>query len=163
MDAWRRTRAIDDDVAAISVNGHFEGCANSPLLTPAAAAGTRAYGEAMAGHDFRTALDTSREIELTDTGRVSGKRTSRPVWFVREGGTLYLLPVSGSDTQWYRNVLRTPTIQLSAGDAEFIGTANTITDAAHVEQVIKDFGEKYGAADIERLYPNPNVAVRVAL
>ncbi|HEX3588150.1 MAG TPA: nitroreductase/quinone reductase family protein [Pseudonocardiaceae bacterium] len=117
----------------------------------------------MAGNDFTTALDTSREIELTDTGRVSGRRTSRPVWFVREGGTLYLLPVSGSDTQWYRNVLATPTIQLSTGDAEYTGTADTITDAANVGQVVKDFGEKYGAADIARLYPNPDVAVRVAL
>jgi hypothetical protein len=27
------------------------------------------------------------------------------VWFVLEGQKLYLLPVKGSETQWYNNVL----------------------------------------------------------
>jgi hypothetical protein len=31
-----------------------------------------------------------------------------------EGEKLYLLPVQGSDTQWYRNVLQNPTIRIDA-------------------------------------------------
>jgi hypothetical protein len=35
--------------------------------------------------------------------RTLGKTISTPVWFVLEGDNLYLLPMQGSDTQWYRN------------------------------------------------------------
>jgi hypothetical protein len=69
----------------------------------------------MAFADFRNALKDTNEIELTTTGRISGRQSSRPVWFVLEGGTLCLLPVTGSDSQWYKNVLKTPTIRLAAG------------------------------------------------
>jgi hypothetical protein len=44
-------------------------------------------------------------------GRKSGKTISIPVWFVLEGEKLYLLPVQGSDTQWYKNALRNPQIR----------------------------------------------------
>ena len=49
-------------------------------------------------------LSRSREINITVTGRKSGRAISIPVWFVSEDNRLYLLPVSGSDTQWYKNV-----------------------------------------------------------
>ncbi len=48
-------------------------------------------------------LTEQREITLTVTGRKSGRAISIPVWFVLEERKLYLLPVTGSDTQWYRN------------------------------------------------------------
>jgi hypothetical protein len=51
-------------------------------------------------------LSTANEIDLTVKGRKSGQEISRPVWFVHEDDKLYLLPVQGSDTNWYRNVLK---------------------------------------------------------
>jgi hypothetical protein len=51
-------------------------------------------------------LSRSREINITVTGRKSGRAISIPVWFVMEDHGLYLLPVEGSDTQWYKNVLK---------------------------------------------------------
>ena len=62
----------------------------------------------MADEEFTRALDSSREVDLTVTGRKSGRGITLPVWFARDGGTLYLVPVSGSDSNWYKNVLRTP-------------------------------------------------------
>ena len=50
-------------------------------------------------------LSRSREITITVTGRKSGRTISIPVWFVWNNSKLYLLPVEGSDTQWYKNVL----------------------------------------------------------
>jgi hypothetical protein len=50
----------------------------------------------MANEEFSNALESSREIELTVTGRKSGREISIPVWFVREGEKLYLVPVNGS-------------------------------------------------------------------
>jgi uncharacterized pyridoxamine 5'-phosphate oxidase family protein len=68
----------------------------------------------MAVADFKNALNDTNEIELTTTGRTSGRQSSRPLWFVTRGESLYLLPVTGSDSQWYKNVLKTPTIGLAA-------------------------------------------------
>jgi hypothetical protein len=73
----------------------------------------------MAFADFKNALNDTNEIELTTTGRTSGRQSSRPLWFVTQGESLYLLPVTGSDSQWYKNVLKTPTIGLAAAGSEY--------------------------------------------
>jgi F420H(2)-dependent quinone reductase len=59
---------------------------------------------------FEAALDHTNEIELTTTGRVTGKPISCPVWFVKRGGKLYLVPGDGTDSQWYKNLLKTPAV-----------------------------------------------------
>jgi hypothetical protein len=41
-----------------------------------------------------------------------------PVWFVHEGNTLYLLPVQGSDTNWYKNLLVYRTLSISVDGVE---------------------------------------------
>jgi len=48
-------------------------------------------------------LSRYREINIIVTGRKSGRTISIPVWFVLADDKLYLLPVQGSDTQWYKN------------------------------------------------------------
>jgi len=57
-------------------------------------------------------LSRSRELTITVTGRKSGKKISNPVWFVLDGEKLYLLPFYSSDTQWYKNVLKKPSIRI---------------------------------------------------
>lgn len=56
-------------------------------------------------------LSRFRQITITVTGRKSGRTISIPVWFVFEDDKLYLLPVRGSDTEWYKNVLKNPKIR----------------------------------------------------
>jgi F420H(2)-dependent quinone reductase len=73
----------------------------------------------MAFPDFKNALNDTNEIELTTTGRISGRQSSRPLWFVTQGESLYLLPVTGSDSQWYKNVLKTPTVRLAAAGTQY--------------------------------------------
>ena len=68
----------------------------------------------MAQTDFHTALQSANEIDITVTGRTSGRSHTYPIWFAVDGNTLYLLPVKGSDTEWYKNVQKTPTIRLEA-------------------------------------------------
>ncbi len=117
----------------------------------------------MAVADFEMALDGTMEVDLTATGRVSGRKTSRPVWFVRQEDTLYLLPVSGSDSQWYKNLLKTPSIGLTTDGAEYRATARPVTDQRMVAQVVDKFRAKYGASQIAEYYRNQDVAVEVAL
>jgi deazaflavin-dependent oxidoreductase (nitroreductase family) len=117
----------------------------------------------MADEEFMKALEASPEIELTVTGRTSGREISNPLWFVWEGEKLYLVPVKGSDADWYKNVLKTPTIRLAAGGAQLSASASPISDAAKVDQVLDRFRAKYGAQDVETYYPKQDVAVEVAL
>lgn len=115
------------------------------------------------GEPLKDRLARFREIKLSVTGRRSGKTISVPVWFVAEGDTLYLLPVRGSDTQWYQNVLQNPQIRIDARGAETELRAQTITESAAVKPVIEKFREKYGAGDVKKYYSKLDVAVVVQL
>jgi deazaflavin-dependent oxidoreductase (nitroreductase family) len=117
----------------------------------------------MAKANVRKALDSTDEIELTVTGRKSGHKTSRPVWFVQEGEKVYLLPVKGSDTEWFKNVLKNPTIIVTVNGLKSSAKATPITDPAKVSQVIEKFRAKYGAGNVKKYYSKLNVAVEVPL
>ena len=104
-----------------------------------------------------------REIHLTVTGRKSGQPISRPVWFVLEGNTVFLLPVQGSDTQWHKNVVHDPHIRISARGEEGKFQAIPITDSKTVKSVVEKFKAKYGAEDVKKYYSKFDVADRVEL
>jgi hypothetical protein len=112
-------------------------------------------------------LSRYREINLSVTGRKSGRTISQPVWFVLDvvlhDDKVYLLPVRGSDTQWYKNVLKDPLIRIDArgADAEFRAVA--ITDQARVSSVVEKFRAKYGASDVKKYYSKLDVAVVAAM
>ncbi|PYV71565.1 MAG: DUF2255 domain-containing protein [Acidobacteria bacterium] len=108
-------------------------------------------------------LPRYRQIKLSVTGRKSGKMISMPVWFVLEGEKLYLLPVRGSDTQWYRNVLKNPSIRIDARGVEAELRATPITDAKALKSVIEKFRQKYGAKDVKKYYSKFDVAILVKL
>ena len=113
--------------------------------------------------DLKSALQSASELELTVKGRKSGRDISNPVWFVQEGESLYLLPVGGSDSDWYRNVLKTPTIRIAAGRTEASAEATPITDQRTVNEIVEKFRAKYGGDEVERDYPKRDVAVEVPL
>jgi deazaflavin-dependent oxidoreductase (nitroreductase family) len=104
-------------------------------------------------------LSRRREINITVTGRKSGRTISIPVWFVWEEDKLYLLPVQGSDTQWYKNVLNNPMIRIDAQGAEAEVKVVVVTDATRVSSVVEKFRAKYGARDVKRYYSKFDVAV----
>ena len=105
-----------------------------------------------------TGLKKDKEIELTVTGRKSGKTLPRPVWFVLRETELLLLPVTGTDSQWYKNVLRNPHVKIRSSQQTFKGKLRAITERKQVDEVIELFKLKYGPSDIRKYYPNPNVA-----
>jgi hypothetical protein len=108
-------------------------------------------------------LSRFREIEISVTGRNSGRTISIPVWFVLEGEKLYLLPVQGSDTQWYKNVLKNPSIGIDARGTEAKLQAVPITEAKGVSSVVEKFRAKYGANDVKKYYTKFDVAVLAQL
>jgi deazaflavin-dependent oxidoreductase (nitroreductase family) len=108
---------------------------------------------------LKNTLSNSSEINITVTGRKSGRAISIPIWFASDDEKLYLLPVQGSNTQWYKNVLQEPSIRVDARGAEAEVKAVTVTDHAGVSAVIEKFRAKYGAADIKKYYSKLDVAV----
>ena len=117
----------------------------------------------MKENKLKDRLARYRQIKLSVTGRKSGKMISMPVWFVLEGEKLYLLPVRGSDTQWYKNVLQNPSIRIDARGVEAEFRATPISEAKTVKSVIEKFREKYGAKDVKKYYSKFDVAVVIQL
>ena len=114
-----------------------------------------------AAEKFLKTLQKTEEIDLTVAGRISGHKTRRPVWFVHEDGKIYLLPVQGSETEWYKNVVKNPTIELSAGGETLTGKAKPITDSARVKEIVAKFRAKYGSGEVEKYYSKFDVAIEV--
>jgi hypothetical protein len=104
-------------------------------------------------------LSRYRELKITVTGRNSGRVISMPVWFVLENENLYLLPVQGSDTQWYKNVRKNPSIRINARGAEAEFNVAPINDPVQVSSVVENFRHKYGARDVQKYYSKFDVAV----
>ena len=117
----------------------------------------------MAGKEFKSALKTTDEIELTVTGRKSGRKITNPIWFYLEEDKLYLLPVSGAETEWYKNVLNDPAVTLKVGNATWSGVVHPIDGQQKVRQVVEKFREKHGAGDVKRYYKKFDAAVEVPL
>lgn len=108
---------------------------------------------------LKDGLSKSNEITITVTGRKSGRSISNPVWFVLDENKLYLLPVGGSGTQWYKNVLKNSRMQITASGAEGKFKAVPITDNKQVSSVVERFRKKYGASDVKKYYSKLDVAV----
>jgi deazaflavin-dependent oxidoreductase (nitroreductase family) len=111
-----------------------------------------------ATNDLKQHLSRYKEINLTVTGRKSGRAITNPVWFVFEDDTLYLLPVKGSDTQWYKNVLDNPTINIDARGTAAELKAMPVTEPKQVSSMIEKFRAKY-AGDVKKYYSKFDVAV----
>jgi hypothetical protein len=107
----------------------------------------------MAASDLTAALQQTNEVDLTVTGRKSGQESDR----------LLLLPVSGSDSNWYRNIVKTPEVKLTANGAELAATARPIEDPAGIEDVVERFRGKYGADRVADYYPKTDAAIEVPL
>src|SRR5215831_12535212 len=91
--------------------------------------GVRRHNMPRTKDDLKARLSRYRQITIGVIGRKSGRTISIPVWFVLEGEKLYLLPVQGSDTQWYKNVSENPRLRISARGEEGDFEAAPVTEA----------------------------------
>ena len=92
--------------------------------------------------DLYEKLNRASEISLIVKGRKSRKDIPRPVWFVHEGNTIYLLPNHGSDTNWYLNMLVDPTLKISVDGVRIPARGKPIKDGNKVDDILKK--SKYG-------------------
>ena len=117
----------------------------------------------MNSSEIQKTLDSSVEVQITVTGRKSGREFSTPVWFVREGKTIFLMPVRGSKNQWYKNVLKSRRIKISSGKLSLELSAKPINDSQRVASVADKFRKKHGLADVKKYYAGFDAAVELRL
>ena len=118
---------------------------------------------AMTNDNFRRVLGTASELEFTFTGRNSGKKFSIPIWFVMDGNKLFLLPVGGTRSEWYKGTLKNPTVELEVSGEKIGARVEPLKDMPRVEMALEKFRAKYGAGDVKRYYPGQDVAVEVSI
>jgi hypothetical protein len=109
--------------------------------------------------EFLEALESTSGVDLTV--KRSGKWTTRPVWFVVDGATVYLLPMYGTDTKWYKYATADPEIKLSASGRKVHAQARPVLDVQEFAGVIDRFRSKYG--ELKRYYRKLDAAIAVTV
>lgn len=74
-----------------------------------------------------------------------------------------MLPVQGSGTNWYKNLLVDPTLKISVNGVEILAIGKLITDSNRVDEITRKFKSKYGEAEVKKYYTKFDAAVGVTL
>jgi deazaflavin-dependent oxidoreductase (nitroreductase family) len=82
-------------------------------------------------------------VEITTTGRKSGKAHTKPIWFVYDQGRLYLQSGKEGKSDWYQNLKKNPQMTLKIGTVTFQGKAKFIDDQKETERIHGLFSAKY--------------------
>jgi deazaflavin-dependent oxidoreductase (nitroreductase family) len=86
-------------------------------------------------------------LEITTTGRKTGKPHTVPVWFVVADDAVWLTTLDPS-RDWVRNALHTPEVTLAVGDVRLRGRFAPVTDPATVARIAALRHAKYRLARI---------------
>lgn len=83
-------------------------------------------------------------VKLTTVGRASGQPRAVTIWFVvADANHIHVQHSSRAPAQWYKNLLKTPEVQLDFGDGMVRGRAVAVTDAGEIARIQKQFRGKY--------------------
>lgn len=115
----------------------------------------------MSGVSLSKLLARKKEIKITVSGRRTGRRIQLPVWFIMESETIYLVPVHGSDSDWFKNTLKKPTVTITVGETSLEAKTEAMTRHGQVAGIVDKFRKKYGAGDVKKYYSKLDVAVAV--
>jgi len=82
---------------------------------------------------------------LTTTGRVSGEPREIEIWFGLDGSTLYMLSGGRDRSDWVKNLIREPEVNVRIADQSFNGRARIVTDADEDGRARQLLVEKYAS------------------
>ena len=100
---------------------------------------------------------------LTTTGRRSGNPHTIEIWFALNGQILYMLSGGGDKSDWVKNALRSPAVQLRFNDTLFTGQARLVNDTEEDELARKLVFEKYVPRSSDDLTEWARTALPVAV
>jgi deazaflavin-dependent oxidoreductase (nitroreductase family) len=110
----------------------------------------------------RGLIDRNGILTLTVTGRKSGREIPRPVQFVLQDDSIFLIPFMGKTTIWYVNVMSNPRVKITKGEIKFTAEAE-ILDEKGVKEAVELFIKAYGKRMMESRYPKKDAAVRILM
>jgi deazaflavin-dependent oxidoreductase (nitroreductase family) len=84
---------------------------------------------------------------VTTTGRVTGKPHRIEIWFALHGDTLYILAGGGRRSDWVKNALRQPRVDVRIADHRFDGTPRTVESTDEDALARRLLLEKYAKSD----------------
>jgi|SRR5579862_1313766 len=90
-------------------------------------------------------LKDHNTLQLTTTGRKTGKRHTVTVWFLVDGDTVYLATLK-MKRDWPRNLMKNGSVELDVGGQVFKGHAEQIVHARRLAHVKELLAKKYWAA-----------------
>jgi len=112
-------------------------------------------------------LEQSKRIaegRLTVTTRKTARDVTFPVWFVAREGSIYLLPVRGSSTNWFKYIVRNGRTKIDIGGQIFTGASSPIREGDKVKQIWDLFRDKYGDRNCKNFFDDRvDAAVRMSL
>jgi deazaflavin-dependent oxidoreductase (nitroreductase family) len=80
---------------------------------------------------------------LTTTGRISGRLHTIEIWFVLNGLTLYMLSGGRDKSDWVKNALHTPSVQVKINNTMLSGQARLVNNTEEDAIARKLVFEKY--------------------
>jgi hypothetical protein len=93
-------------------------------------------------------LEETPYLNLTTKGRRTGLSRSVELWFAFEDGKLFFL--AHEDSSWWKNVAKTPRVEIEVGEILFEGNGTLSQDK--LDHVFSLFRQKYGDGQIDRWY-----------
>ena len=98
------------------------------------------------------ALNRASLLELTVTGRRTGRPRTVTVWFVATADRLYVTSGRGADSQWIKNVRHTPAVGCRIGTTRLRGPAVYLEGARVRDEIFPLFFHKYFLARVMRWF-----------
>lgn len=98
---------------------------------------------------------------MTVRGRITKRKFSTPVWFVLDGGKVILVPIKGSESDWFKNLKKDPSIELGLDEITLPSKATLVNDSTQVKKVLDMFRAKYKSEWSESYYIKRDVYVEV--
>ena len=92
-----------------------------------------------------TDLERHSVVDLITVGRVSGRPHTIEIWFAHYDSTIYMLSGGADRSDWVRNLVRTPAVQIQVGGRRYPGVGRIVTDPAEDRLARDAVHDKYAA------------------
>lgn len=103
-------------------------------------------------------------IRIVTRGRVTGAEHPVTTWFACAGGAVYVAARGGLRSDWVRNVLATPAVELRRRRRSWTAVGAIVDDGDEVAGAVEAFADKYvqhpGVVDAWRADPPTFVRFR---
>ena len=100
---------------------------------------------------------------LTTTGRISGRPHTIEIWFAIHEQTIYMLSGGGDKSDWVKNALQIPAVQVKIDSTTFDGIARLVSSAEEDTLARTIVFEKYAPRSSDDLVDWSRTSLPIAI